>query len=68
MTEEHLSLPQALETVGLAKSTRYYRPRTRQPQPLNPALIQALEAVGPTGRGVYGYRKIHAALTLRCRP
>ena len=65
MTEKPLSLPQALETVGLAKSTWYYHPRARPPRPLNPALVRAIEAVGTTDRGVYGYRKVHEALLAR---
>jgi len=62
MTEQGASLTQALQTVGLAKSTWAYRPRLRAPRPLNPTLVAAIEAIWTQGRGVYGYRKIHAQL------
>ena len=55
MAEQHLSLTQAFEAVGLAKRTWYYKPR-----PLNSALVAAIERIWTDGRGVYGYRKVHA--------
>ena len=62
MAEERLSLTQACQAMGLARSSWYYRPRLRPPRPLNPTLVQAIEAVWPMTRGVYGYRNVHAAL------
>lgn len=62
MTEQDLSLTQASHAVGLAKSSWYYRPRPRGPRPLNPELVAAIELVWTQGRGVYGYRKVHARL------
>lgn len=62
MIEQNLSLTQASQVVGLAKSTWYYQPRTRQPRPLNPELVAAIERAWTEGRGVYGYRKVHARL------
>ena len=62
MTESHLSLTQTLDAVGMPKSTWYYQPRTRPSRPLNPALAAAIERIWTEGRGVYGYRKVHARL------
>ena len=62
MDENGLSLPQALQETELAKSSWYYRSRARQPRPLNPKLVAAIEAAWPKSRGVYGYRKVHATL------
>ena len=62
MAEQHVSLTQACQAVGLAKSNWYYQPRPRGPRPLNPTLVSAIERVWVEGRGVYGYRKIHARL------
>ena len=62
MTEQGLSLMQACQAVGLAKSTWYYQPRLRPPRPLNPELVTAIERIWTEGRGVYGYRKVHARL------
>lgn len=62
MTEEHLSLSQALDAVGVPKSTWYYRSRPRPPRPLNAGLVKAIDTVWIQGRGVYGYRKVHALL------
>jgi putative transposase len=62
MAEDGRSLTQALRAAALAKSRWYYHASPRPPRPLNPALVQAIEAVWPRTRGVYGYRKIHAAL------
>ena len=65
MAQEHLSLTQALEAVAMPKSTWYYKPRPRQPRPLNPELVAAIERIWTEGRGVYGYRKVHARLQAR---
>lgn len=62
MAERNLSLTQACQAVGLAKSSWYYQPRPRQSRPLNPTLVAAIECAWTQGRGVYGYRKVHAAL------
>ena len=62
MTEHGMSLRQACQTAGLAKSSWYYQPRPRGPRPLNPMLVAAIERVWTQGRGVYGYRKVHARL------
>ncbi len=62
MTEDGLSLTQALQATELAKSSWYYRPRPRPPRPLNPKLVVAIEAAWSGTRGVYGYRKVHAVL------
>ena len=62
MAEQNVSLTQACQAVGLAKSTWYYQPRPRQPRPLNPELVAAIERIWTEGRGVYGYRKVHARL------
>ena len=62
VAEDGLSLSQALQAGELAKSSWYYRPRERSPRSLNPALVAAIEGVWTRSRGVYGYRKVHAAL------
>ena len=62
MTDDGMTLTPALTAAGLAKSSWYYQARPRAARPLNPVLVQAIEAVWPTTRGVYGYRKVHAAL------
>lgn len=62
MTEQNLSLAQASQAVGLAKSTWYYKPRPRQPRSLNSNLVVAIEGLWHQTRGVYGYRKVHAML------
>ncbi len=61
-SEQGLSVTQASQGVGLAKSTWSYQPRPRQPRPLNPELVAAIERIWTQGRGVYGYRKVHARL------
>jgi len=62
MAEQNLSLTQASQAVGLAKNSWYYHPRSRSPRPPNPELVGAVEQVWTQGRGVYGYRKVHARL------
>ena len=62
MAEEHLSVTQALEALGMPTSTWYYRARPRRPRPLNSDLVAAIDALWEQTRGVYGYRKIHAML------
>jgi len=49
-------LKEALGVAGLSKSSYFYRPKPRSPKPLDPRLVEALEAI--SGRElVYGYRK-----------
>ena len=62
MTEHGVSLAQACQATGLAKSTWYYQDRPRPPRRLNAALVAAIEALWHQTRGVYGYRKVHALL------
>ena len=62
MTEHGVSLAQASQAVGLAKSSWYYQSRPRQPRSLNPDLVAAINVLWPKTRGVYGYRKVHAML------
>ena len=62
MSEDGLTLTQALQAAELAKSSWYYRSRPRAPRPLNLKLVAAIEAAWPDTRGVYGYRKVHLAL------
>ena len=63
-------LKEALGVAGLAKSSYFYCPRPRSPRPLDPRLVEALEAI--SGRElVYGYRKKTQYLRyqgLRCNP
>ena len=62
MDEDGLPLTEALQAMGLAKSSWYYRAKPRRPRPLNPELVAAIEVAWPKTRGVYGYRKVHATL------
>ena len=62
MAEEKLSVTQALKVVGMPQSTWYYRAHPRLARPLDPDLVAAIESVWTQGRGVYGYRKVHALL------
>ena len=62
MAQQGLSLTQASQAVGLAKSSWYYQPQPRQPRSLNPTLVAAIDTLWSQTRGVYGYRKIHAML------
>ena len=53
----------ALEAVGMAKSSYYYRPvRKRKPRVLDGALVEAIKEVRQGYAEVYGYRKITMAL------
>jgi len=53
----------ALEAVGMAKSSYYYRSAgRRKPQALDEALIRAINEVRQGHAGVYGYRKVTMAL------
>ena len=53
----------ALEAVGMAKSSYYYRPaRKRKPRALDEALVEAIHEVRQGHAEVYGYRKITMAL------
>ncbi len=62
MTEQNLSLTQAAQAVGLAKSSWYYQSHPHPPRSLNLALVAAIDALWSQTRGVYGYRKVHAML------
>lgn len=55
----------ALKAAGLAKSSYFYRPRSRKPRPLDPALVSALEELCRGREAVYGYRKMRRALLAR---
>ena len=65
MTEQGMSLTQASQAVGLAKSSWYYQSHPRQPRSPSPELVAAIEALWPITRGVYGYRNIHAMLRVQ---
>jgi len=53
----------ALEAVGMAKSSYYYRSvRRRKPRALDKALVGAINAVRQGHAEVYGYRKVTMAL------
>jgi putative transposase len=53
----------ALEAVGIAKSSYYYRPvRKRKPRALDEALVRAINEVRQGHAVVYGYRKVTMAL------
>ena len=53
----------ALEAVGMAKSSYYYRSAgRRKPRALDEALVRAINEVRQGHAGVYGYRKITMAL------
>jgi len=61
---EGKSLKVALEAVGMAKSSYYYRPiGRRKPRALDEALVRAINEVLKGHAGVYGYRKV--TMTLR---
>ena len=62
MTEQGLSLTQASQAVGLAKSSWYYQSHPRPLRSLNLDLVAAIDALWHQTRIVYGYRKIHAML------
>lgn len=53
----------ALEAVGMAKSSYYYRPvRKRKPRALDEALVRAINEIRQGYAVVYGYRKVTMAL------
>ena len=53
----------ALEAVGMARSSYYYRPvRKRKPRALDDALVRAINEVRQGHAEVYGYRKVTMAL------
>jgi len=53
----------ALEAVGMAKSSYYYRPvRKRKPRALDEALVRAINEARQGHAVVYGYRKVTMAL------
>lgn len=56
------NLSSALASVGLLKSSYYYRPRTRRPRPLDERLVAALGQLEQIREDVYGYRKKTAYL------
>lgn len=59
------TLRQALEVVGLSKSSFFYRPRLRAPRPIDSKLVRAIGEVRKGYAEVYGVRRIHAALKAR---
>jgi len=60
---EGKSLKVALEAIGMAKSSYYYRPvRQRKPRALDEELVGAINEVLKGHAGVYGYRKVTMAL------
>ncbi len=63
MIAEEQSVKVALETVGLSRSSYYYRPvKQRKPRPLDESLAKAIEEVRQGYAELYGYRKVTAAL------
>lgn len=62
MVAEGQSVKVELETLGLARSSCYYRPVKREPRPLNEALVKAIEGVRQGRAEVYGYRKVTETL------
>ncbi len=63
MVAEGQSVKVALETVGLSRSSYYYRPvKQRKPRPLDESLVKAIEEVRQGYAEVYGYRKVTEAL------
>jgi len=53
----------ALEAVGMAKSSYYYRSAgRRKPRALDEALVRTINEVRQGHAGVYGYRKVTMAL------
>jgi putative transposase len=66
MKSEGTPLKTALESVELAGSSYYYRPKgTRRPKALDNDLIAAIHEVRQGRNEVYGYRKITLALKAR---
>ncbi|HUU64203.1 MAG TPA: IS3 family transposase [Dehalococcoidia bacterium] len=63
MVAEGQSVKVALEAVGLARSSYYYRPiKQRKPRPLDESLVKAIEEVRQGYAQVYGYRKVAESL------
>jgi putative transposase len=63
MVAEGQSVKVALEAVGLARSSYYYRPiKQRKPRPLDESLVKAIEEVRHGYAQVYGYRKVAESL------
>jgi len=63
MVEEGRSVKVALETVGLAGSSYYYKPvKQRKLRSLDSTLVNAIEEVRKGYAEVYGYRKVTEAL------
>jgi putative transposase len=57
------TLKVALEAVGMASSSYYYRPiGQRKPRSLDTALVRAINEVRRGHAGIYGYRKVTMAL------
>lgn len=53
----------ALEAVGMAKSSYYYRSvGQRKPRALDESLVRSISEVRQGYAGVYGYRKVTMAL------
>ena len=63
MASEGQPVKVALETVGLSRSSYYYRPiKQRKPRPLDESLVDAIREVRQGYAEVYGYRKVTEAL------
>jgi len=59
-----LTLTDALKSVGLSKSSYYYKPRTREPRALDPQMVSELEKLDGYEL-TYGYRKVTEYLSGR---
>lgn len=57
LKEDGLGLKEALKTVGLTKSSYFYKEKKRKERPLNPELVKALKDLN-NYELVYGYRKV----------
>ena len=57
LKDKGLNLKESLKTVGLAKSSYYYKEKKRAKRPLDPKLVNALNSLD-NYELVYGYRKV----------